>query len=189
MSCPHLSYSWTVSPLLVSHCNRTTDKPRTCLPLANIPIKHTITTHCIYLLVIAPSKKELLLVLRRLSKEAAIQAVATLHVSTDQKAQPGMGQRRSQIGRHNQEWGREDHRSEGTTKNGAEKITDRKAQPRMGQRRSQIGRHNQEWGREDHRSEGTTKNGAEKITDRKTQPRMGQRRSQIGSPQSSTLAL
>ena len=71
--------------------------------LANIPIKHTITTHCIYLLVIAPSKKELLLVLRRLSKEAAIQAVATLHVSTDQKAQPRMGQRRSQIGRHNQE--------------------------------------------------------------------------------------
>ena len=109
VSCPHLSYSWTVSPLLVSHCNRTTDKPHTCLPpLANIPIKHTITTHCIYLLVIAPSKKELLLVLRRLSKEAVIQeaviqAVATLHVSTDQKAQPRMGQRRSQIGRHNQE--------------------------------------------------------------------------------------
>ena len=109
VSCPHLSYSWTVSPLLVSHCNRTTDKPHTCLPpLANIPIKHTITTHCIYLLVIAPSKKELLLVLRRLSKEtviqeAVIQAVATLHVSTDQKAQPRMGQRRSHIGRHNQE--------------------------------------------------------------------------------------
>ena len=86
VSCTHLSYSWTVSPLRVSHCNRATDKPHTCLPpLANITIKHTIPTHCIYFLVIAPSKKELLLVLRRLSKEAVIQAVATLHVSTQSK--------------------------------------------------------------------------------------------------------
>ena len=104
VSCTHLSYSWTVSPLLVSHCNRTTDKPHTCLPpLANITIKHTIPTHCIYLLVIAPSEKELLLVLRRLSKEAVIQAVATLHVSTHQKAYTGVRHRRSQIGRHTQE--------------------------------------------------------------------------------------
>ena len=72
------SFSTPCVPLQQSH-----RQTHTCLPpLANITIKHTIPTHCIYFLVIAPSKKELLLVLRRLSKEAVIQAVATLHVST-----------------------------------------------------------------------------------------------------------